>query len=235
MSQQLGRLLLIKIVTAAEPRTLANLCGFRDRSFNLSAGETDRTIPNCINPGGPVQRQKRPGIVDRGFSGSGLFVSGAASALLLNHVRNATTFDGEVVVPGDGTYSGQWMVGNFEFSGGMEDDLAFTAAFSPSGELVFTPEGAAPVAEIPPAIAGIAQVGQQGIVRPGQYAPGSAVLTWQWQVDDGGWENIAGQTGHAYTFGAGVLGKQVRVAETATTTSGSVTAYSAPTAAVIGV
>lgn len=233
MSQQLGRLLLIKITTGAAPRTVENLCGFRSRNFNLSANEVDGTIPNCLNPGGPVQKKSRPGITQRAFSGSGLFVSGAVSRLLLDHVRAATAFDGDVVVPGDGTYSGMWMVSNFEFSGEMEDDLGFSASFSAADVLAFTPEGAAPVNVILPAIAGIAQVGQQAIVRPGQYSGGSAVLTWQWQVDDGGWGDVIGATEHAFPFNAGDLGKQFRVAETATTASGSVTAYSAPTVAVI--
>lgn len=233
MSQQLGRLLLIKIVTATLPRTVENLCGLRTRTFNLSANEVDRTIPNCINPGGPVQRRTRPGISQRSFSGSGLFVSGTVAAMLLDHVRAATAFEADVVVPGDGTYSGQWMVANFEYSGEMEDDLNFSASFSAADELTFTPEGGAPVNVIVPAIAGIAQQGQQAIVRPGQYSGGSPVLSWQWQVDDEGWEDIPGASGHAFTYAAGQVGKQVRVAETATTSGGSVTAYSAPTAAVL--
>lgn len=234
MSQQLGRLLLIRIATASAPRVVENLCGLRSRNFNLSANEVDTTTTNCLNPGGPVQRKARPGITQRSFSGSGLFVSGAVSSLLMTHVRNATPFDADVVVPGEGTYSGMWMAANFEFTGEMEDDLGFSASFSAADLLTFTPEGGAPVNVILPAIAGIAQQGQQAIVRPGQYTGGSAVLSWQWQVDDGGWDDIPNATDHAFTFGAGQIGKAVRVAETAATTGGAVTVHSAPTAAVLG-
>ncbi len=141
MPQHLGRTLLIKIGNGASPEVFENLCGIKTRNFNLSANEVDTTFPDCINPGGPVQKTSRPGITNRTFSGSGTFVSGGAQASLMPHVRNATIFNAEVVVPGDGTYAGAWMVSDFEFEGDMEDDLQFSATFSAAGPLEFTAEG----------------------------------------------------------------------------------------------
>jgi predicted secreted protein len=234
MSQQLGRLLLIKIATAQGPRVVENMCGFRARTFNLSANEVDRTIPNCDNPGGPVQRRVRPGIAQRTFSGSGLFVSGSVSGLVIEHVNANTVLDADVIVPGVGTYSGDWMISNFELSGDVEDDLAFSATFAAADELTFTAEGGAPVNVVPPAIAGIAQVGEPLYGRTGQYGSGSPVLTWQWQTDDGGgWDDIPGLTGiNIAAVDVALEGQPLRLAETATTSAGSITTYSAPTADV---
>lgn len=232
MSQQLGRLLLIKMVTSSAPRVVENLCGFRARSFNLSSNEVDTTKPDCLNPGGPVQKTGRPGVSQRSFSGSGLFVSGQVSTLLLNHVRNSTVFEADVVVPGDGTYSGPWMAANFEFSGEMEDDLAFSASFSAAGKLTFTAEAGAPVNVLLPAIAGIAQVGQVLTGLPGNW-DGAPVFTWQWQVDDNGWVDIAGATGQSLAVLGTHLGKGLRLAVTGGNPTGSATVYSASTAAVI--
>ena len=115
MPQQKGRLLLIRIGDGATPTEIfANLCGLKTRSFNLSANEVDTTIPDCLNPGAVVQKTAEPGIANRTFSGSGAFVSGGTQAILMGHVRNATVFNAEVVVPGEGEYAGSWMVSDFE-------------------------------------------------------------------------------------------------------------------------
>lgn len=141
MPEQLGRLLLIRIGDGGSPsETFSNLCGLKTRNFNLSANEVDTTYPPCENPGGKVQRTTRPGIVNRTFSGSGTFVSGATQAILMSHVNDATVFNAEVIVPGLGEYAGPWMVSDFQFDGDMEDDMQFSATFSASGPLEFTAE-----------------------------------------------------------------------------------------------
>ena len=141
MPAQLGRTLLIRIGDGGSPtEVFANLCGIKTRTFNLSANEIETTYPNCENPAEKVQRTTRPGIVNRTFSGSGTFVSGGTSAILMGHVREATVFNAEVIVPGEGEYAGAWMVSEFEFEGDMEDDMQFSATFSASGPLEFTAE-----------------------------------------------------------------------------------------------
>lgn len=141
MPQVKGRLLLIKIGDGATPtEVFANLCGIKTRSFNLTANEVDTTIPDCTNPGAAVQKTAEPGIVNRSFSGSGAFVSGGTQAILMGHVREATVFNAQVVVPSEGTYLGPWMVSDFEFSGDMEGNMEFSATFSAAGPLAFTAE-----------------------------------------------------------------------------------------------
>lgn len=141
MSQQKGRLLLIRIGDGQTPtEAFANLCGLKTRSFNMSANEVDTTIPDCTNPGGPVQKTSEPGISSRTFTGSGKFVSGATQKILMDHVRATTVFNAQVVVPGDGEYEGPWMVSNFELSGEDEGTMDFSATFSAAGPLEFTAE-----------------------------------------------------------------------------------------------
>ncbi|PJR11555.1 phage tail tube protein [Sinorhizobium meliloti] len=138
--QQLGRLLLIKIGDGAEPEVFTNLCGLKTRSFNLSANEIDTTIPSCTNPGGPVQKTSRPGISNRTFTGSGAFVAGAAMSAFMGHVRASEAFNAQVVVPGDGTYEGSWMVTDFSFDGDVEPNMEFSATFVAADVLEFTAE-----------------------------------------------------------------------------------------------
>ena len=138
--QQLGRLLLIKVGNGADPEVFSNLCGIKTRSFNLSATEIDTTIPSCTNPGGPVQKTSRPGISNRTFTGSGAFVAGTAMDTFMNHVRAAEAFNAQVLVPGDGTYEGSWMVTDFSFSGDVEPNMEFSATFVAANVLAFTAE-----------------------------------------------------------------------------------------------
>lgn len=138
--QQLGRLLLIKIGDGADPEVFSNLCGLKTRSFNMSATEIDTTIPSCTNPGGPVQKTSRPGISNRTFTGSGAFVAGTAMDTFMGHVRAAEAFNAQVVVPGDGTYEGSWMVTDFSFSGDVEPNMEFSATFVAADVLTFTAE-----------------------------------------------------------------------------------------------
>ena len=140
MPQQTGRTLLIRIGDGATPEVFANLCGIKTRSFNMSANQVDTTVPDCNNPGGPVQQTSVPGITQRTFTGSGKFVSGGTQKILLDHVRAATVFNAEVVVPGDGEYAGPWMVSDFEFSGEDEGNMDFSATFTAAGPLEFTEE-----------------------------------------------------------------------------------------------
>lgn len=136
--QQLGRLLLIKIGDGGSPEVFTNLCGLKTRSFNMDANEVDTTIPSCTNPGGPVQKTSRPGIANRTFQGSGMFVSSAAMATFMGHVRASEAFNAQVVVPGDGTYEGSWMVTTFAFSGDVEPNMDFNATFVAADVLTFT-------------------------------------------------------------------------------------------------
>lgn len=140
MAQQKGRLLLVKIGNGESPEVFTNVCGIQTRSFNLSASEVDTTIPDCLDPGAAVQRTAEPGIVNRTFSGSGKFFSGATADILMAHVNAATTFNAQVVVPGLGEYEGVWFVSEFEFSGEMEGNMDFSATFVAAGPLEFTAE-----------------------------------------------------------------------------------------------
>lgn len=140
--EQLGRLLLIKVGDGATPgpEVFNNLCGLKDRSFDLSANSVDTTKPSCTNPGGPVQKTGRPGVTNRTFQGSGTFVSSTIMKTFMGKVINTQIFNAQVVVPGLGTFEGPFFVTNFTASGDMENDLQFDATFEAAAELEFTAE-----------------------------------------------------------------------------------------------
>ncbi len=136
--QQLGRLLLIKVGDGGSPETFNNLCGIK-LSFNLSANEIDTTIPSCTNrvPGSENQppRHFEPYLHRlRQFREERRFDRVPA------HVRASEAFNAQVVVPGDGTYEGSWMVTDFSFDGDVEPNLEFSATFVAADVLTLTAE-----------------------------------------------------------------------------------------------
>ena len=140
LGEQLGRTLVIRVGSGAEPEVYTLLCGLKDRSFDISANSVDTTKPSCTNPGGPVQKTGRPGITSRTFQGSGTFVSSAVMKAFMGKVINTEIFNAEVVVPGLGTFEGPFFVSSFQASGDMENDLQFSATFEAAAALTFTVE-----------------------------------------------------------------------------------------------
>lgn len=71
----------------------------------------------------------------------------------MTNVRNATVLDAQVVIPGEGTYEGHWMVSDFEFTGEMEGSMELSCTFSAAGPLTFSAEAVTPVNSLLPSIA----------------------------------------------------------------------------------
>lgn len=87
----------------------------------------------------------------------------------------------------------------------------------------------APANSVLPAISGTAQVGQTLTSTTGTWS-GSPTFARQWNADGAA---IVGATAATYVPVVGDVGKVITVTVTATNDSGSVSATSAPTAAVI--
>lgn len=138
MAQQKGRELIIKIGDGGDPETFTNFAGLQTRSFNLSVNEVETTVPDKDDPGEVVQRTATAGIRSQSFSGDGLFDNDTESQTAVDAALNGTPINAQVVVPGVGTFEGPWIISGLEFSGGMEDNLGFSATFSASDALTFT-------------------------------------------------------------------------------------------------
>lgn len=142
MAQQLGRLLVIKRSTAADGTgTRTFVCGFRTSKFSMANAEIDNTVPACDAPGDPIVATSIPGRQTMEFTGDGLFDNDAVSVAVVDDARLQRRVTYEVIAPGYGTWVGPFAVFNFEFSGPMEDPLAFSASWKPTdiNSLVFTP------------------------------------------------------------------------------------------------
>lgn len=141
MSQQNARELVVKRESDITPGTFVFVCGIRTRSFQMSNAQIDTTVPNCANPAAPIVATARPGRQTISFSGDGLFDSDEIGKAVADDARlQRTDKNYQVIVPGYGTFEGPFFVADFEFSGDMEDPLAFSASWVPldNSQLEFT-------------------------------------------------------------------------------------------------
>lgn len=143
MSQQNARELVIKRGDGASPEVFSFVCGIRTRTFSMSNASIDTTVPSCDDPSAPIVATARPGRQTITFSGDGLFDSNAAGKAIADAARNQdidTNY--QVIVPGYGTFEGPFFISDFQWSGDMEDPLAFSATWTPldASQLTFTPE-----------------------------------------------------------------------------------------------
>lgn len=135
MSQQNARELVIKRYNGAN---FDFVCGIRTRSMPISNAQIDTTVPDCTDPSQPISATAKPGRQTLSFTGDGLFDNAQIGKDVADDARLQRITDYQIIVPGYGTFEGAFMVGDFEFSGDMEDPLAFSATWVPTETPTFT-------------------------------------------------------------------------------------------------
>lgn len=146
MAQQNARELVIKR-EGDTPGTFVFVCGIRTRTFQMSNAQIDNTVPACDDPSKPIVASAMPGRQTITFSGDGLFDSDAVGKSVADDARlQRTNRNYQVIVPGYGMFEGPFFVSDFEWSGDMEDPLAFSATWVPlKGDAIeFTAEVVTP-------------------------------------------------------------------------------------------
>lgn len=159
------------------------------------------------------------------------FVPGSAADLAVQGFRGAGAIPIRIVFPNDVIWTFKGIRTAYEPAVPTEEIMTATVTFKVTGSYVAT-AAAEPENIVIPAIAGIAQVGEELYAYEGMWT-GAPSFSFQWQEDDSGWADIAGATSQEYTPVAGNVGNALRVIVTATNTAGSETATSQPTADVL--
>jgi TP901-1 family phage major tail protein len=126
MTQQKGRLLLLKRGDGGGTEAFATVCGITTRSISVNNNEVDVTVPDCSTPGDKVLANTAYGIQTLEVSGEGKFTSEAAHKAVANDALNQATGNYQVVVPGWGTFTGAVFIGSYELSGETEGDMDFS-------------------------------------------------------------------------------------------------------------
>jgi predicted secreted protein len=142
MAQQNARELVIKRSTVPDGTgTRVFVCGLRTRSFTIANADIDSTVPNCDDPSLPIVATSAPGRQTLEFTGDGLADNDAVGLIIFDDARLQRRVIYEIIIPGYGTYIGPMAIYDWEFSGDMEEPMAFSATWRPTdaGELIYTP------------------------------------------------------------------------------------------------
>lgn len=140
MTQQTGRLLLIKRGNGGSPEQFTTVCGFLARTFAINNNMVDVTTPDCVTPSNKVKEALEYGIQSIQFNGSGKFDNDTVGKAVAADAFNQVKTNYQVIVPGWGDFIGQFLVENFQFSGEAEGNLDFDSTFRNSGGAAFTAE-----------------------------------------------------------------------------------------------
>ncbi|MEM8822038.1 MAG: phage tail tube protein [Pseudomonadota bacterium] len=140
MPKQNARELLVNIGDGADPQVYTAFCGLTTRNINLNGNLVDITAINKDNPGGVVWRELIAGIQSVDVDGNGYFEDKAQTILLIDAKNDGTYLPLQVVVPGLGSFTGNFAVGNLGVAGDLEGAVTMTTQLQSSGAVTFTPE-----------------------------------------------------------------------------------------------
>lgn len=132
MAQQNARELVIKRGNGAATEVFEFVCGIRTRSLTMSNEPVDTTVPDCDDPSQPIVATAKPGRQTITFSGDGLFDNDTVGKAVANAARTQAIENYQIIVPGYGTFQGPFMVGDFVWNGDMDEQLGFSATWTPT-------------------------------------------------------------------------------------------------------
>jgi TP901-1 family phage major tail protein len=135
---QYGRELLIKIGDGADPEVFTTICGLTTQSIQINGEDIDVTTVDCTDPTGPLFRQTLGGIKSVTVSGNGTFKSKAVLTTVVNLALakdNSANF--EVIVPGFGTFAGNFRANTVGIGGEMEGAVTQELSLNSNGTVTF--------------------------------------------------------------------------------------------------
>jgi predicted secreted protein len=139
MARQQGLALLLKRGDGGSPEVFTTLCGFKDRSLNLSTSQIDTTAQDCNAAlGVPVQETSAPGKQSRSFNVSGNFEDDVAGKATVDDARLGNVTNYQIIVPGYGTFEGPMFWTDFTLDGPIEGDMEFSGTLVAQSALTFT-------------------------------------------------------------------------------------------------
>ncbi|WOI32881.1 phage tail tube protein [Tritonibacter scottomollicae] len=131
---KVGRAWLLKISDGAGG--FIALTGITGKSLDINGERIDATVPDAMNPEGPLWAKSLDGVRSIGFSGDGRVVNDAAEELLKTSVHGDSmegTF--QLVVPAWGTYEGVFSI---TLQLGDDGTVTFSITGASSGAVQFT-------------------------------------------------------------------------------------------------
>lgn len=128
---------LLKRGDGASPEVFTTVGGFTTNSLNQSRALIEKT-----NKSSNTNRQLLSGVgtKSRTTSGSGVIQDKTALEAIQGDYESGAAVNYQIVVPGLGTYEGPFIVQQFNFTGGHDDNATFDITLEAADDVTFTVE-----------------------------------------------------------------------------------------------
>jgi TP901-1 family phage major tail protein len=138
-----GRKIVVRFHNGENPGELVTIATLNSKSFSLNNEMFDDTADGSVDANDMLWEASKDGVASMSVSGDGR-TRGTAGEQRLNAIFFSTdrAVDGEMVVPGVGTYSGNYRLESLEFGGETKGDSTFSFAMKSNGPITFVAEGA---------------------------------------------------------------------------------------------
>lgn len=142
MTAQAGKQMLIKKEDATTAGDFNTVCGITTKDLSINNTKIDVTVPSCTAPEGKLwQKSVDGGISSLAVSGNGIFTSDdTAKEMNELALSDAPRDTFQVVVPGLGTYEGEFTIDTLTIGGAQDGAVSFSIALMSSGAVTFTAE-----------------------------------------------------------------------------------------------
>ena len=138
---QKGKLVLLKMGDGGGPEVFTGVCGMRSKSITINNATFDTTVPHCTDPGQAIHAATLDGVKSMEVSGAGLFTeSQVEKDLTALAMAESPRANFQFVVPGLGTFEGEFSLGTMQYTGPYDDAAGYDMTLSSSGEITFTAE-----------------------------------------------------------------------------------------------
>ena len=134
MAAQQGLAMLLKRGDAASPEVFTTISGGRADTLSLNKGTIDITDKASANRwrvllGGALKNCN--------VAHSGIFTDGASEESLRADFFGSTLHNYQVLIPNFGTFTGAFVVTNYEWTGENEDGVTYSCTLDSAGEITF--------------------------------------------------------------------------------------------------
>ena len=137
MAAQKGNQFLVKLGNDASPEVFTSIGGFRTNRLSINDALVDVTTKSSA--GHWREALRSGGIRSVTISGDGVFIDDTQFGTVLSHIMGSGPFKTyQVVVPGLGTFEGQFMVSTVELDGAHNDAVTKTLTLESAGAVTFT-------------------------------------------------------------------------------------------------
>lgn len=135
MARQKGSDVLLKLDTTGSSN-FVTIGGIQNARVKF-----DRPLTDVTNQGSPSKHREAlegASIFGMSISGDGVFDSAAPQDSLRSVMMAGTIRNWQIVIPGEGTYSGAFQVTNYERAGPHDKEVGFSLSLESAGAISFT-------------------------------------------------------------------------------------------------